>query len=552
MKNFLKKYALYLLALLALAPVMLMRDFTPDNELRYVSIAAEALRDGHVFAFFNHSLPYADKPPLYMWLCMAGYALFGRGCMAFVALFSIIPAFVLTEVLARSCRGLLSPRWLTAAKAMLLTSGLFLGLMVTMRMDMLMAMFIVLAIDSFRRMYEAMAEGRPAPAGQRWLFPLWLFLALFTKGPYGVLIPLCSTLLFLVAQRRPGLFPRIWGWRCWLLLLGLCILWFVGVYADGGKEYLDNLLFHQTVDRAVNSFHHKEPFWYYAVSVWYSIAPWSPAVIVAIIAGLFTRGARPRTSTERLYLCTVAATFILLSAMSSKLAIYLLPAFPYLIFAGALALSRSAGALWARLLLALPGIVLLAAPLLLFLIPVAEMFCPGVPLAPLAAAAAILALGGLAGLILLLRRNPRTPQAVVIMACALLTAIFAASLSLPALNPSLGYAAVVEKAEELASASGSDISFYRLRRGENIDVLTSGRIPCRLIDDPERLGLDRVADADSLLRAHTVLVVRQKDVPERVPFLDAVAPAARSGEFLLFTLPLATDHRPNPKTSSNR
>ena len=53
-------------------PVMILRDFTPSNELRYLSIADEALRDGHLFAFTNQGEPYADKPPLYIWIVMLG------------------------------------------------------------------------------------------------------------------------------------------------------------------------------------------------------------------------------------------------------------------------------------------------------------------------------------------------------------------------------------------------------------------------------------------------------------------------------------------------
>ena len=71
--------AVFLFTFICLLPEMLMRDFTPSNELRYLSIADEALRDGHFFAFFNHGLAYADKPPLYI----AGNALQGAFRYAF-------------------------------------------------------------------------------------------------------------------------------------------------------------------------------------------------------------------------------------------------------------------------------------------------------------------------------------------------------------------------------------------------------------------------------------------------------------------------------------
>lgn len=65
-----EKYFLYLGVCLALLPILLMCDFTPSNELRYLSIADEALRNHVFFAFTNHGVPYADKPPLYFWIVM--------------------------------------------------------------------------------------------------------------------------------------------------------------------------------------------------------------------------------------------------------------------------------------------------------------------------------------------------------------------------------------------------------------------------------------------------------------------------------------------------
>lgn len=41
----------------------MLRDFTPSNELRYLNIADEALRHYALFAFSNHGVAYADKPP---------------------------------------------------------------------------------------------------------------------------------------------------------------------------------------------------------------------------------------------------------------------------------------------------------------------------------------------------------------------------------------------------------------------------------------------------------------------------------------------------------
>ena len=55
------KITKYLLVFLCFIPLFIFRDFTPNNELKYLSIADEALRDGHFFTFWNHGVPYADK-----------------------------------------------------------------------------------------------------------------------------------------------------------------------------------------------------------------------------------------------------------------------------------------------------------------------------------------------------------------------------------------------------------------------------------------------------------------------------------------------------------
>lgn len=84
---------LYVELCAVLVPVILLRDFTPANELRYLSIADEALRNHSFFAFSNHGVPYADKPPLYFWLLMLCRRLVGGHCMWLLALLSLLPAW---------------------------------------------------------------------------------------------------------------------------------------------------------------------------------------------------------------------------------------------------------------------------------------------------------------------------------------------------------------------------------------------------------------------------------------------------------------------------
>lgn len=88
------------------------------------------------------------------------------------------------------------------------------------------------------------------------------------------------------------------------------------VWTEGGSEYLNNLLFHQTVDRAVDAFYHKEPFWYYFARFWYMTAPLSLFIAATVINGWL----RPHTTTslEKLYLTVFMVTIAMLSMISSN------------------------------------------------------------------------------------------------------------------------------------------------------------------------------------------------------------------------------------------
>lgn len=462
-RAWIRDYGCYLLWLAALLPLAFLRDFTPSNELRYMSIADEALREGHWFAFYHQGEPYADKPPLYLWLVMLGRWLFGDGCMGFLSLFSILPGLGIVAVMdrwVRGCGGLDLTRR-RAGQWMLLTTAFFAGGMVVLRMDMLMSLFIVLALRVFYRIYEGREK-----AGERWWFPLLVFMALFTKGPYGVMIPVAGAMVFLLVERcgktyRRGLWRRCFGWRFWLVLLGLSGLWWGMVYAEGGYGYLHNLLFNQTVHRAVDSFSHKRGFFYYFWSFGHAAAPWSLLYVAVLLSALVAR-LRRRTAPEagseadgdtalpRFFLTVFLTSLLMLSCVSAKLEVYLLPVYPFVVYYVLLRMPRWESRLWARLAVSVPLLALtLALPAVLCL----PGRMPSLVLLqgfPIYIAAAVLTAGGLWGWWLLWRRRD-TANTVRTVGLSLFVAVFFGAFRLPALNPYMGYGALARAGQALVA-----------------------------------------------------------------------------------------------------
>lgn len=449
--------------LAALLPAMLLRDYTPANELRYLSIADEALREGHLFAFTNHGLPYADKPPLYLWLVMAGKYLWGEHYLLYLTMLSFLPALGIIRLMNQWVAESNIPRTKEYGELTLMSSGMFLGTAVFVRMDMLMSWFILLALFTFwqRR------KGKISKKRCHILFPLFLFLAIFTKGPLGLLIPLVATVAYLIGQHGYREIPKFWGLRTWLPLLTALGLWFFLTWCEGGTPYLQNLLFHQTFGRAVHAFHHSQPFYYYLITYWYSLAPWS---LLWVVVWVETRKQHlTLLDYENFFLTTALCTLVLLSVCSSKLAIYMLPAFPFIVYSAVSLLSRMKINRWIKVSVALPAVVFSLLPAAVILLPQLRSVTVDCGTGCMAAVAA-LTVAGIGSLVLLLRRKDLTAP-IQTLTGGMMAAVFFFGLSFPKANSYFGYRDVCRQAAAVAKASqGKAYYTWHVRRSENMDV----------------------------------------------------------------------------------
>lgn len=472
------KSAVYIGVFIALLPVLLLRDFTPSNELRYLSIADESWRNGTWVAFTNHGAPYADKPPLYFWIIWLGRWLFGTHSMFFLSLFSLLPAFVIVYTMDRWAGPAMDAKAAltggeperATSRWVLLSCGLFLGLAIFLRMDMLMSMFIVLSLSTFYRMMKGEGNRKRNEV----LFPVYLFLGVLSKGPMGILIPLAGTSVFLLSTRRIRSFGAYWSGKTWGIFLAGCLLWWSWVYIEGGEAYLRNLLFHQTMDRAVDSFHHKEPFYYYFLSAAYSVFPWSFLLVGTTIEAFWRR--RVCSELQWFFFAIFLATFVLLSLVSSKLAVYLLPAFPFWVYGVMLRLSGLPWNRWLGLAVAFPaGIYCGTLPLLVWLgrREATRWLDHGF----FYAAGSMLVLAGIGSFYFLYRRK-QVGQAIRWLAVGLFCAVFAGGWGLPRINPEIGYGDLCRKAREVAAANAlTEYRVWNLPRSENMDVYLGTTVP---------------------------------------------------------------------------
>ncbi|MCD8262871.1 MAG: hypothetical protein LUD02_00890 [Tannerellaceae bacterium] len=344
-----------------------------------------------------------------------------------------------------------------------MTTALFIGPALFVRMDMLMCLFMILALYSFYKIYS----GTNSPY-ESWLLVLWLFMAIFTKGSLGLLLPLVSMLTFLIMKGKLRTSSRYLGWKQIAGLLAAFMLWFSLVWLEKGTSYLYNLTFNQTVNRAVDAFHHKEPVYFHLKALLYAVAPWTILILIAAWTGI----RRKLFTDDRLqFFCIICVSqFTVLSLISSKLAIYLLPVIPFLLLLTVWVMKKSNYTASLAAGLYLPALIIIAAlPVYLWLItnPEYAWLQPLKPLIITGWCAGVLCNGYAVYLLIRFRRLLRPAGWI---AFGLLLFVSIAGWTIPQVNNRIGFREVASVAIALSPEGNTQYYSCGIRRPGGMEV----------------------------------------------------------------------------------
>lgn len=330
-----KQPLLFLAVILALQTGFLLesRALWFSDEIRYANVFYNLL-DGKWLVLYLNGEFYPDKPPIFFWMLwlvrqatgLEGAPLFFMGA-AISGFFYLAATLWLTRLLD------LSKELRFGVGALLLTTFYFVGLTHYVRMDLLFASLIIASEVCFFKAWKREVAFGWTTAG--------FFLAavaVITKGPLGIVLPLVGSVAYLWWTRNLRRLRRIDVWRGVLVALGLLLLWVAGTLIIEGRPYLDNILYEQVYRRAVNTWHHEQPFYHYFLTFPAAFLPWTLALLVLPLRRLFsrdfwqrvrvTRGLREGAEDGLVYCwCVFLAGFATLSAVSIKIVVYLLPLF---------------------------------------------------------------------------------------------------------------------------------------------------------------------------------------------------------------------------------
>ena len=277
---------------------------------------------------------YADKPPLFFWIMGVFAWLTGSLRVAFLipSLLATVGSVLLIYDLARRMWN--RETGLAAGFALLLTLQ-FVWQGRQAQIDATLCFWCVLSL------YGLLRHLLLGPAwGQFAIGCAAAGFGVITKGvgflPLLILIPFA----FLRGERWQ---PRLRGATVmpWLIgvvaFLGAMGVWLIPMLIAANADpqigaYRDEILFHQTVGRYTEAWHHQKPFWYFIVSVIPVL--WLPLVLlVPWLVPNWRRAWREGDLRVILPLCWVGIVIVFFSASAGKRGVYILPALPAFVIA---------------------------------------------------------------------------------------------------------------------------------------------------------------------------------------------------------------------------
>ncbi|PLX66149.1 MAG: hypothetical protein C0603_12090 [Denitrovibrio sp.] len=292
-----------------------------SDEIRYANAYSNVANFNKWLVLYLNGEPYPDKPPVYFWLVYIVQSVTQFEVPAAMFMTSALTGFIYLLAHYYFSMTVTQDKKISIISGLiLLTNFYFIALMNYIRMDLL---FAALTIFSFTFLYKYLTTD-----SKKYVYFGFLVasVAVLTKGPIGVVFPLLFFLVGVVFFKAYKKLFSIHFLLGFLTTLVPIIGWLLAIVALEGYDYMMYLINTQVVKRAVKTWHHAEPFYYYTYALTLAWLPW---VLI-----FFTSGKSIKSKCTQFYrssdgakyvIFAIVSGFLFLSALSGKIAIYALP-----------------------------------------------------------------------------------------------------------------------------------------------------------------------------------------------------------------------------------
>lgn len=307
---------------------------TESSEARYAEISREMVKTGDYLHPRLLDIQHFHKPPLTYYITALGYNIFGIN--EFGARFFLQVSLIIQLLLVFKLAMLLfkSEKIAFSSAAIYFTFPIVLIASRNLTTDAYLTTIILGCIYSYA-VYKLKAK-----TFFLYLCYFLMGLGFLNKGPVIVLPVLAFTIPWKVILKDKWKFSihHILGF---LLFVLVSASWFIVIIKETPELW--NYFFQKhTVDRALSAetFHRDKPFWYFFVLAPLVGLPWFIYTII-LAAKKYKPTPQPERKFIKILLWSSGIVFLMFSAFSSKLVLYILPIYPLLGVVGGYFLAES-------------------------------------------------------------------------------------------------------------------------------------------------------------------------------------------------------------------
>ena len=292
------------------------RALWDPDEGRYAEMAREILVLGDWVTPHLNYLLYFEKPMMFMWLEALSFKIFGvsEGSAHLVSIISALGGAALTGFMAWRLWG---ARAGIIAALTLITSLEYFFLASAVDINMPLNLFITAALVFFWLGY---AEKKTFYFYFSWSS---MALAVLTKGPIGMILPVGIVCVYILLTRRFSLIRQSRPVSGTLVFLAVAAPWYILVCLRN-PDFFSFFFINQNIQRYAASTERYQPFFFFIPVILGGALPWTfflPSAIREI--------RQSKMPSEILYIIIwFTLIFLFFTPSRSKLATYVLPCFP--------------------------------------------------------------------------------------------------------------------------------------------------------------------------------------------------------------------------------
>ncbi|MEW5759048.1 MAG: glycosyltransferase family 39 protein [Candidatus Omnitrophota bacterium] len=291
------------------------------DEGLYAEVSREMFNSGNLLNLTWAGQPWSDKPPLYMWVTVFFYKLFGINEFS-VRLFSAICGIGTVIIVYLFANMLYSRRAASASALILLSTWHFLWAGKIGMLDAAITFFITLSLFLFKLGEE----------NQLYLFfsCLVFTLAFLTKSFAALLIPLIL-FFYIILTKKFKLILRPALWIGVVISLAILGWWHLQAFSNYGKDFVGGYFIRNLFTRTTQALEgHSGTIFTYLEVLPNKGRPWAAIGLFALLYAIWRMVINNRNKELMLPAIWALVVLIVFSVVKTKLHWYIVPIYPAL------------------------------------------------------------------------------------------------------------------------------------------------------------------------------------------------------------------------------